>query len=149
MKLIQKLVMVTAIVMVMTPGLYAAGLAAADPIPIPTNAAQANAESLDLARLRPAAEKALKEIVWYRWPYMAPGNDPAKVQDYGGDWPVQLLAMMVRYRTPAFVALAREASGTGGTFTASDIAAAEQRGFDRALAAVRVKIGEVRKIGPD
>lgn len=98
----------------------------ADPLPVPTTAAQANVESADLARLDPIARRALQEVVAYRWPYLAPGGDVAKVQDYGGEWPVRLLALMARYRTPAFMALAREATaGAGGAqFTTADLAAA-------------------------
>lgn len=118
------------------------------PVAIPRNPAELAAEQRALIRLRPIALRALKEPVAWRWPYLAPGGDPDRVQDYGGDYAVDKLAEATLYKVPAMAALCREvaapAASATGSATAAEITAAEARGFARAVAAMDARLKDLK-----
>ena len=68
------------------------------------------------------------------------------MQDYGGEWPVRLLALMVRYRQPAFVSLAQEATASAGgaQYTAADVSAARRDERRKVLAEIAALVAGVR-----
>lgn len=118
------------------------------PVAVPRNAAELAAEQRALIRLRPIALRALKEPVAWRWPYLAPGGDPDRVQDYGGDYAVDKLAEATLYKVPAMAALCREvtapAASATGSASAAEITAAEARGFARAVAVMDARLKDLK-----